>query len=188
MKIVKALVHLASRVSNYLILASYLAFAAATLATLTDIFLRYIFGKPILGVIELNECLMPAIVFMGLAATQKYRGHIRVTLMLKRLQPRFREVLDLLAYVLGLVFIFIMAIVTWQDALHAYQRRESVMVGMDILPIWWSKFFVPIGLWAFSLQYLSDIVVQTARWLGWDLKDAAFDAGGADAADAAQTT
>lgn len=188
MKIVRVLVYLAGRVSSYLILASYWAFAVATLATLTDVFLRYVFGRPILGVIELNECLMPVIIYMGLAVTQKYRAHIRVTLLLNRLQPRYREALDLLSYTLGLVFIFTMAVVTWQDAIHALQRREAVMVGMDILPIWWSKFFVPVGLWAFSLQYLSDIVVQVAYWFGWDLRDTAFTAGGHDVADAAQMT
>lgn len=150
----------ASRSANYLVIVTYLALALATLSTILDICLRYIFGKPIMGVIEFNECMMPLIVFSAVAVTQAEKGHIGVTLVLRHLPARVNRYLSLLTDALALGFMILMGILTWQDAMQSLARREAVMVGMQMLPIWWSKFSVPLGLWAMSLQCFSDLLVH----------------------------
>ena len=150
----------ASRLANYFVVVSYVSLTIVTVSTVVDICLRYVFGSPVLGVIELNECLMPLIVFTAVAVTQHEKGHIRVTLIVKHFPRKLAWYMELAAYTIGLIFIFTMAVLTWRDAMNSYHRSEAVMLGIQTFPIWWSKFFVPLGLWALSLQYLADILNQ----------------------------
>lgn len=142
---------------------SCLAFTFVVLSTLVDVFLRYFFSRPILGVIELNECMMPIMVFMAIALTQRHRGHIRVSLVLNRMKPGHRRILEALSLLVGFLFILVMGWETGKDALTAFRRHESVLVGLKVMPIWWAKFALPIGLWSLCLQYLVDI----ATMVGW---------------------
>ena len=40
----------------------------------------------------------------------------------------------------------------------ALRENESVLVGINVMPIWWAKFSIPIGFWALSLQCLMDLI------------------------------
>lgn len=142
---------------------SYLAFTFVVLSTLADVFMRYFFNRPILGVIELNECMMPIMVFMAVALTQRHRGHIRVALVLNRMKPGHRRILEGLSLVVGFLFILVMGWETGEDAVTAFRRQESVLVGLKVAPIWWAKFALPIGLWSLCLQYLLDIATMVGR-------------------------
>src|SRR3972149_6961066 len=48
------------------------------LATVADVFLRYLFNKPILGIVELVECLMVVVVFLALPRCTLRGGNARV--------------------------------------------------------------------------------------------------------------
>lgn len=163
MRISNRLVTIVGSISGSVANISYLAFIFVGLSTLVDVFLRYFFGKPILGVIELNECMMPIMVFMAIGLTQRHQGHIRVSLVLNRMKPKQKKILEALSLVLGFLFIFLMGWETGKDAFMAFCRHESILVGLNVVPIWWAKFALPIGLWSLCIQYLLD----TATLAGW---------------------
>ena len=88
----------ASNMSNYLVIISHCAFSFVVLSTLFDVFLRYFFSKPILGVIELNQCMMPVMVFMAVALTQRYQGHVKVNIIVNRLKENHRIFFEVTMY------------------------------------------------------------------------------------------
>ena len=62
-----------------------------------NIFGRYLFNAPVTGTLEFTESLLVLIIFLSLALTQYDGGHIRVTLLTRRLPrslgPRVERVL-----------------------------------------------------------------------------------------------
>jgi TRAP-type C4-dicarboxylate transport system permease small subunit len=158
MKISQQLLKKAYNMSSYLVIISHCAFSFVVLSTLYDVFLRYFFGKPILGVIELNQCMMPIMVFMAVGLTQRYQGHVKVTIIVNRLKENHQIFFELTAYAFAIVFTALFGWETWLDAIKALRENESVLVGINVMPIWWAKFSIPIGFWALSLQCLVDLV------------------------------
>lgn len=148
---------IAQSVSKLIAIISYTGLSIAAIGTLADVGGRYLFDRPILGVIELNTIIMPIIVYCSLGITQIRRGHISIDFITTNLKPNLKIKLEIFHYLLGFVFVFVFAWTTWQSALASFRFRESMLIGMETFPIWWAKFFIPIGLWVFAVQYLADI-------------------------------
>lgn len=109
----------------------------------SNVFSRYLFNRPILGVIEFTEFFMVAAIYLGLAHTQRLKGHIDIELVTSRLHPRTKRVCDLIVYVWGFVFF---AMIVWQGAamaLEAYEIEE-VTLGTTEALVWPSKMLVPL--------------------------------------------
>ena len=123
------------------------------------------FLEPIPGAVEFTELLMVATVFLPLAYVQRQRGHVAVVLFTQRLSPRAQAVLDALAYLVGLVIFGVMFWYTARLAWRSFLIREYTF-GLINFPLWPSKMLVPLGLLAFCLQLLVDVVERTAFALG----------------------
>lgn len=157
MRIPRNILGIVEGICNKGVIISYIAFTIVAVSTLVDVFCRYVLGRPILGVIEINERMIPIMIFMALAMTQRYRGHISVTVFVSKLSPRRRVRLDIFTYILGFVFVSIIGWATLENALIAFYNKQTVLIGIERFPIWWARFFVPMGLWLLSLQYIADI-------------------------------
>ena len=147
-----------SNISNYLVVVSHCAFIFVVVSTLFDVFLRYFFNRPIAGVIELNQCMMPIMVFMAVAVTQRRQGHIGVTLIVSRLKEHYQVFFEIICYMLAIGVTAVFGWETWLNAVKSLSTNESVLLGINIMPIWWAKFSLPIGFWALSLQCLGDLI------------------------------
>jgi len=133
-------------------------------ATMADVFMRFLFGSPIQGVIEHCIIFTPVLVFTGLAYVQLMDGHIRVTFLLGRLKPRSRAILDICTLIISLIFAIIMGIHTWKAAVYSLSIREYYYGGAgQAIPVWWAKFSPPIGFWALSLQYIAHILKKITQ-------------------------
>lgn len=123
-----------------------------------EIVLRLTIRSPIPGTIEIvSNYFMVAMVFLPLAYAQKRRDHIWVTLFTLRFPPRLNQVLDLIACVIGLLYVFSIAWFSWQAATQAMAVGEYQPGVINVL-IWPARFLVPLGAFAFALQYLGDII------------------------------
>jgi TRAP-type C4-dicarboxylate transport system permease small subunit len=146
---------------------SALILTGMIVGTLCDVFLRFFFDRPIAGVIEFNGVYLPAFTFLGLAMTQRLKGHISVTFGLQSLSPKTRKAVELFGFLLALLFA---ATVGWEaslGALHSYRIREYYwgVVGVTIL-IWPSKVAVAVGLWMLCLEYGAEILDVLAQLVG----------------------
>jgi TRAP-type C4-dicarboxylate transport system permease small subunit len=157
-------------------LLAFFASAAVALmivSTTLDTTLRYTFNFPLAGVFELNEVLLVMVIFLGISWTQMERGHTRVVLLMRRLPIRRAIKMDIICWILCILFLGIMGFQSGREALRAYQINEFRW-GAVQMPIWWAKALVPLGCWLTCLQLLIDIWVNIGRLRGYfplDLPD-----------------
>lgn len=133
--------------------------AVMVVTTIIDTFCRYVFNMPIPGVIEFNETMFPALVFLGLAYTQKEKGHIRVTALLERLGTSAQRNLNYLALILAIVVAVVIGVKTWEAAMYSHMIQEEYWAPIETftLYIWPVRFAVSLGFWILAFQCLVDI-------------------------------
>ena len=84
------------------------------LATVYDVFARYLFNQPTIWATEISTYVLIAATFFGAAHTHLIDGHVRVDVLLHRLTGSARRTALLTAAWLALLFVFITA---WQSVL-----------------------------------------------------------------------
>jgi len=130
-----------------------------------DVTKRLATGWPIGGVMQLSECLMVVMVFLGISCTQANRRHIRVTIALSRMNPRKVVMLDILSLGFQVVLLALLAWKTLEEGIWSVSILEY-RVGDIRLPIYWARMLIPIGTIAFIGQILIDIWVDIDRLRG----------------------
>lgn len=135
--------------------------ALMVLLTVSDVFLRYLFNRPVLGSWELTEFMMAILVFASVGYTMVERGHVVVDLVITRLPPRVRALVECITSLLASV---LFAIVTWRNVLQAgvALRRNDVSAELFIPK---SPFilFVAIGIGVLSLVLFVHFLESLAK-------------------------
>ena len=139
--------------------------ALMIISTTVDTTLRFTINFPIPGVFELNEVLLVITVFLGITWTQIERGHTRVVLVLRRMPIRRAIKVDILCWIICILFLGILGLQSGKEALRSYQISEFRW-GAVQMPIWWAKALVPLGCWLTCIQLLVDIWVNIGRLKG----------------------
>jgi tripartite ATP-independent transporter DctM subunit len=137
------------------------ALGAALLLSMTamvcwEIAARFLFNRPTSWVTEISPYLLVAIVFIGLAVTERRNGHIQVELLVTALSPSRQHRLDLLAHWIGLLFLLAAA---WQMTLfnHSEYVHDSRDWGLLSTPQWIPQLPVTLGLWAAAAASLCNV-------------------------------
>ena len=139
------------------------AFGAASIVVIlmvmvvADIFGRKVLNNPVPMSYEVGAFMLVFIVFMGLAYSQRQKAHIRVEILTLRMPPRFRAVMDLFAFTLGIVIYGAIFYETFKWSYHSFAIGEYV-AGLINIPKWPSQFALVFGALLLSLQFLSDWV------------------------------
>lgn len=128
-----------------------------TVATLAEVFRRYLFGRSFLGVIEFVELLIAFIFFALLSYTQLRKGHLRLTLFIDRLPSRVVLPLETVVLLLILGFIGLMVWQAWVEAIISTERQQ-VRFGAVPYPIWPAKLAAATAVSVMGLQVLADFV------------------------------
>jgi TRAP-type C4-dicarboxylate transport system permease small subunit len=131
-----------------------------------DVIGRYVFNSPIPAVFEINShFLMVLVVFFPLAYVHQKREHVFVTLFTDRLPQRVKSLLEGISAVLGLV---LYALIGWYGLGKAIQstRLLEYIPGIVDVPVWLSKWIIPIGCLAFCMELLRDVCRQFKRVFG----------------------
>ena len=124
---------------------------------------RYLLNAPVPGAFEIVQSLLTVMVFLSLALTQARGGHIRVTLLTRRLTPAGARLASVAAFALGAGFFAWCALGAWGFAWQSFQVNEQEW-GVIRYPLWPVKFVVFAGLVLLSLQFLLDALASaTAR-------------------------
>ncbi|MBW2066913.1 MAG: TRAP transporter small permease [Deltaproteobacteria bacterium] len=104
----------------------------------TDVFLRYLFNRPLQGSIELIEIMMALAIALGMAYTGIRKGHIAVELVVSRFSPRVQALLDVFHFLTATVFFLLMGCKTAQQALVVGKRHVTTSVlAIPIYPFVW---------------------------------------------------
>lgn len=121
-----------------------------------DVMGRYLFRKPIIGTLEAFEILLPAIILLSLAYTQRNKGHITVDLFVSRLPPKARALLSLATTGWAIV---LFGLIGWQGVLLSLSYRETERVITNIgVPMFLPRLLVPVGAFAMVLVLVVDLL------------------------------
>ena len=135
-----------------------------SLLVFADVMGRYLFNHPIAGTTEIVKCTIIAIVFLGIAYTLNQKRHIRTTILLDRMPPIFRLILELIASLLCLSVFSILIVFAWQAAWEAFLVREFDGVQLKV-PVYPSRFIIVLGSGLLIIQSLSDILTHSRKIL-----------------------
>jgi TRAP-type C4-dicarboxylate transport system permease small subunit len=132
-----------------------------TLATLAEVFRRYVFGQSFLGVIELVELLVAFTFFALMSFTQLRKAHLRLTLFIDRLPLRMALSLETAVLLLILCFISLMVWQAWSEAILSTVRQQ-IRFGAVPYPLWPAKLAAAAAVSVMGLQVLADFVDRLA--------------------------
>ncbi len=119
-----------------------------------DIIGRVGFNSPIFGVPEIVKVSFVAIAWMQMAHTLKIGGHLRSEIILDRLPPRGKALVNLVAYSMG-AFIFAMLVFSgWGNMIEAWRVGEfegELPVRVPTYPV---RTILIVGAALTSIQFL----------------------------------
>ena len=122
-----------------------------------EVFARLLFGLHIAGTMEfVTYYYMVAAVFMGIFVCNLEDGHIRVDVLAQFLKGKIRRFVDVVGWVVMLVYFLIFSYGLYVQALRSWTRNETVDAVFLELPIWPSRWIAVAGLvlTALSVVYL----------------------------------
>jgi TRAP-type C4-dicarboxylate transport system permease small subunit len=137
-----------------------------------DVIGRTLFNHPLTGTVEIVSAYdMAALAFLPLALLTRERDHIIVELFTNWMTRRGRTLLDAFVAILSLAYV---AVFTWQAIVVAIAKTrigEAREAGVGYIPVWQSRWLVPIGFGFMAIYLLIYIVrdfraVRTGRFDG----------------------
>jgi len=118
---------------------------------------RYVFNSPIPGHVEIVELIMPVIVFLGIAYTERVGGHIRMELFVTRvLHGRGYHLAEAVTASLSLLAYAFIMFYSFKATLFSYEVGDNT--AYLYWPTWPSKLAVPIGCLFLCLRFLIEII------------------------------
>lgn len=127
-----------------------------------DILGRSLFNSPVPGTYNITESLMVFIVFLAMANTEARRQNIRIQVFTNHFSPVVQKILNIIVCLSGAFFCGLIVWRTWPVAVESWSIREY-MTGQVSLPLYPSKFMVPIGMFLLMVQFLADFVSSIVR-------------------------
>jgi C4-dicarboxylate transporter DctQ subunit len=130
-----------------------------------EIFTRYIAGHSLIWVVEISETSLLFITFLGVAWVLKRGGHVSVDILVNRLSPRRRSMLNAVTSIVGALAVFPLiwygAQVTWTH----YQKGLYEATALEI-PNAAVLFIIPLGSLLLFIQLLKKIHEYVREWRG----------------------
>jgi len=147
--------------SRFMLFIGQLILVMMVLLTVADVFLRYVFNRPILGSYELTEFMMAILVFSSIGYTMAVKGHVVMDLVFTQLPQRARDILECMT---SFMAFFLFTIVAWRNALQASTAWERNDVTAELfIPISPFILFVAIGLAVLALVLFVQFVQSLAK-------------------------
>ena len=135
---------------------------AVLLLVVANVIGRYLFNAPITGAFEITESLLVVIIMLGLALTQFHDGHIRVTILTRRLPPAGARLAKAATLMLGGVFFAWCAYASWKFAYQSYSFNEQEW-GTITFPLYPFKFVVFLGVVLLAVQFALDAIEESSK-------------------------
>jgi len=105
---------------------------------------RWLFNAPIFGYIDMIELSMPILAVVGISYCQRHGVHIRMDILLQKLQGRVLWAIEAFGAFAGMMIIGLLARYSWVFFHDAYTSGDSTS-DAELLT-WPSKLLVPFAL------------------------------------------
>ncbi len=109
-----------------------------------DVFLRFVFGEPILGTYEIVQLAMVCAVYSAVCYSQMQRRFIAVDIIAGRFPKRVLAALDAFGYLIAMV---LWSLAIWQSIKHGLELKVAHQITIARhIPIW--PFYVVLAVGA----------------------------------------
>jgi len=149
-----------------LVLAGEIIVGILCLHIVAEIAANWLFSSPIDGTTSIvSRWYMIPLVFLPMAYIERQNGHISAEIFTRRLGPRAALILDA---VIALSLIGFCALFVWQtvgEALTATRANEQIELVDSAIPVWPTRWFVPLGFFMMGLAALLTFLTKVANAL-----------------------
>ncbi len=121
-----------------------------------NVFMRYIFRKPIFWTTEVTSLMLVFITFLGASYMIKEKKHIKFTLIYERLGGRSKVVVDIINSIAGIIFSIVLAWEAWKATKIAYMTNMR-MPSLLGTPYYIPYFLITIGSFMVALEFFMRI-------------------------------
>lgn len=143
-------IHNISRISGYVATGML---GIMMMVTVADVFMRYVFNRPITGTKEISEFLLVIVVFLALAWCAVARKHVKVDLLMSRFSMRTQLIVDTITL---LAVLGIYVIITWQSFLESTEVDTiTSIIKLPHSPLYW---IMTLGFAIFCLAIISLVI------------------------------
>lgn len=104
--------------------------AAMMVLTASDVTLRYVFNRPIVGSFDLTEYMMAIVVSFSLAYCAFFKGHVSVDIVTSHFPQRAQAIIDSIT---SLLSTFLFALITWQSFIYMKLLFDSGLKSTVLL-------------------------------------------------------
>ena len=151
----KKMISIIDRISFYGAIVAGILVCIICGMILVEIVLRSFLNTTMYIADEYAGYAMALISFLGLGYTLSQNGHIRMTFIHKALKEKGRGIIDLFAYLVGVLVSFYIVVVTWKYFFaSAVDGSRSMQISQTPLAI--PQFFVFLGSVMLALQFISE--------------------------------
>lgn len=132
-------------------------------ATVWEVFARYVLGAPTTWAFELGYMLMGVHFLLGGALTLKRRAHVRIDLIYARLSPRRQAMIDLALYLmLVLPALVLICLRFWEHTASALASGERSGQSAWNPPIWPFRAVIVASFALLTLQVVAECLRAAA--------------------------
>ena len=123
------------------------------LSITADVTGRKLLGYSITGVIEISQILLVFITFLGAAWLLKREGHVKLDVMVSRLNPRSQALLNTITSIVGIIICLTLA---WYGAKVTWDHFQRGIYSAEVLalPTFLRYAAITIGSFLLSVQFI----------------------------------
>ena len=133
------------------------------LSVTAEVATRYFLGSMMGWVIEVSEYSLLFITFLATAWVLKKERHVKMELVLRRLNPRTQSLLNIITSIIGAIICLIVAWygvkVTWGSYQIGYIMAKPLRVPQFLI-----LFIIPVGSFLLFIQFLRRTYGYLGHW------------------------
>jgi len=126
-----------------------------------DIATRGVF-HPIQGLAALSVLVAVSVIYLGIPHTEQVDMHVRVTAFTSLFSPKWKAILNLFSYTIGIITFSIVSYAVLKDAISSANMRESVS-GTTPFPIYPVKFIILFCCIFYLIQIFFNLIAQLQK-------------------------
>ena len=148
-------------INRVMIFAAGGVLAAMVLLTMSDVFMRYVFDKPIIGTTEITELMMICVAFLGLGWCAVNRAHLKVDLIMANRSPRTQAIVDSITLISGLC---LCVFITWRCFVESVTSMQlGVTFSLLDLPDYPFYFILTLGFASLCVVMVTNVIENIAK-------------------------
>lgn len=146
----------------FMCLLSGLAIFSLMLLAVISVGGRNTIGQPLPGYVDFIEQVLPMIAFLGISFTQREGGHIRMDILVGKLQGRPLWLAEIITTFFMLILMLVLIWGAWQffDRSFDFERPLwSSDSSLDLnIPLWPTKLLVPVSFSVLALRLVWQLI------------------------------